>query len=197
MRARRSVFVVNLPTAITGARLVVAPAIARLVLDGKYMAALVVFALAAVSDLVDGALARRLHATSELGARLDPIADKALMLATAIPLAAANWLPVWLVGAILVRDVVIMSGAVAYRFFVGPLTVAPTLLSKLNTALELVVTTLALASAADVLPEPRWMTSAYLAVLATVLVSGGQYVWVFGGQALHAWRESPVWKGEA
>lgn len=184
--ARRPGVLAHLPTALTAARLVLAPCVALLVLDGRHFVALVVFALAAGSDLVDGTLARVLGATSEIGARLDPIADKALMLGTAIPLAAQGWLPAWLVGAILVRDVVIVSGAVAYRFLVGRLAVAPTLVSKLNTALELVVTTLALAVAAGVLPDGGWLRPLYAVVLVTVVVSGAQYVWVWGARAL-AW----------
>lgn len=179
-----------LPTALTASRLVLAPAVSLLVLQGRHFAALVVFVLAAGSDLVDGTIARWLGTTSEVGARLDPIADKALMLCAAIPLAARGWLPVWLVAAIVVRDLVIVSGAAAYRVLFGRISIAPTQLSKLNTALEFLVTTLALAVAAGMIEPPAWLASFWVVVLATVLISGAQYVWVWGAKAIGARRSS-------
>jgi cardiolipin synthase len=182
-RIRLAAFV---PTALTAARLVLAPAVALLVLQESYSAALVVFALAAGSDLIDGSIARWLGVSSEVGARLDPLADKALMLGAAIPLAARGWLPVWLVAAVVVRDLVIVSGATAYRLLVGRIRISPTRLSKINTALEFLVTTLALAVAAAILEPPAWLPWLWAVVLATVLISGAQYVWVWGARALAA-----------
>lgn len=177
-----------LPTALTAARLVLAPAVALLVLQGRHFAALVVFVLAAGSDLIDGTIARWLGVTSEVGARLDPLADKALMLGAAIPLAARGWLPVWLVAAIVVRDLVIVSGAAVYRLRFGSIAIAPTRLSKLNTALEFLVTALALAVAAGIVVPPAWLAVFWVVVLATVLMSGLQYVGIWGAKALRARR---------
>jgi cardiolipin synthase len=180
----RNRFALVLPTALTAARLALAPAVAMLVLQDRYSAALVVFALAAGSDLVDGSVARWLGVTSEVGARLDPLADKALMLGAAIPLALRGWLPTWLVAAIVARDLVIVAGATAYRLLVGRIRIAPTRLSKINTALEFLVTTVALAVAAAILEPPPWLPWLWAVVLATVLISGAHYVRVWGGRAL-------------
>lgn len=177
-----------LPTALTASRLVLAPAVALLVLQERHFAALVVFALAAGSDLVDGAIARWLGATSEIGARLDPLADKALMLGAAVPLAARGWLPVWLVAAVVLRDLVIVAGAAVYRLRFGSIAIAPTRLSKLNTALEFLVTTLALAVAAGIIAPPAWLAALWVVVLATVLMSGLQYVRIWGAKARRARR---------
>jgi cardiolipin synthase len=176
------------PTLITIARLLLAPAVAYLIIAERYGAALAVFVIAGLSDVVDGAIARRFGLVSELGARLDPIADKVLMLAAAIPLAGQALLPVWLVAAIVVRDVVILAGAVAYRIVVGRIDMAPSLLSKLNTGLELIVITAALLGAAGLPAAFDWLPWLCVLVLVTVVSSGAQYVWVWARKAISAHR---------
>ncbi len=81
--------------------------------------ALAVFMAAAFSDFADGVIARHYRLVSEFGARLDPIADKFTMLTATVLLAWQGWLPLWLAAAIVLRDVVIAGGAIAYRLVVG------------------------------------------------------------------------------
>lgn len=177
------------PNAITLFRLVLVPATAWLLLESRYSAALWAFVTAAVSDLVDGALARRYRLQSALGAWLDPTADKLIMLTVTVLLAAAGLLPLWLAVAVVARDVVIASGAMAYRYLVGHVEMAPTRLSKLNTALEFAVLALVLASAAGLLERGRWLDVLFVVLATTVALSGAQYVWTWGRKA--AARRSP------
>ena len=173
----------NLPNLITLFRLALVPVVVYLLWQGRYGTALVVFLAAAVSDFLDGVLARRLNMTSEFGARLDPIADKLNMIGAAVVLAWHGLLPLWLAAAIILRDVVIVSGAAAYRYRVGYVEIAPTLLSKVNTFAEFGVLLLVMMHAADWLNVEPILEPMFVLVFATVLASGAQYVWVWSRKA--------------
>lgn len=178
----------NIPTIITIVRLLLAPVVAYLILAGNYAAASAVFVAAALSDVVDGAIARRFSLVSELGARLDAIADKVLVLATALMLAWEGLLPLWLAAAIVIRDAVILSGAIAYRVMVGHVEMAPSLLSKLNTALEFGAVTAVMVDAGGMLDLAAWLPAAFAAAFLTIVLSGAQYVWVWSRKAASARR---------
>jgi cardiolipin synthase len=174
----------TVPNVITLARLALLPLIVYSILVGRYDTAFYIFVAAAVGDLLDGLIARLFDQVSALGAVLDPVADKLTMIAVAIALASEGLLPLWLVMAILVRDIVILGGAIAYQFLIGPLEMAPTRLSKANTAVEFAVVALVMAQAANILGIPPALLQAlFWAVLATVVASGVQYVWVWSGKA--------------
>lgn len=174
----------TLPNLITVVRVLLIPVVAFLLLDHDYRLAFTVFLVAALGDWADGYLARRLNQVSPLGAVLDPIADKMTMMIVALVLAAQEMLPVWLAVVIVLRDALIVAGAVAYRFVVGHIEMAPTRLSKANTFLEFGVLALVMAQAGKlVAPEP-WLTPLFWLLFVSVLVSGGHYVWVWHRKAL-------------
>ena len=173
----------NVPNIITLLRLAMVPLLAWLLLEARYAAALGVFMAAALSDALDGFIARRYQLSSKLGATLDPIADKLSMLAATLLLAWHHELPLWLAFAIVLRDIVIVVGAIAYRLLIGPLEMAPTRLSKINTTLEFTVLLFAMAAAAAWIPKGAWLVWLYALVAATVVLSGAQYVWVWGRKA--------------
>ena len=173
----------HLPNAITVCRVLLIPVLAWLLVERNYSGALTVFAIAAASDFVDGVIARRLGFMTEFGARLDPIADKLTMLVTTVMLAAQGVVPVWLAAVIVLRDVVIVSGAVAYHLMVGRVEMSPTWLSKLNTALEFAALTLVLADAASAFDFTSWLPLLFAIVFLTVAASGVQYVWVWSRKA--------------
>jgi cardiolipin synthase len=178
----------NIPTIITSLRLLLAPVVALLIADGEHAGALAVFTVAAVSDLLDGTIARRFGLVSELGARLDAIADKTLMLAAAGTLAWCALLPLWLAVAIVGRDLIVLSGAIAYRITVGHVEMAPSMLSKLNTALEFAVVVAVLADAAGMVGLSDWLPWLFAGVFATIVLSGAHYVWVWSRKAASARR---------
>jgi cardiolipin synthase len=178
----------NIPNVITVLRVLLIPVIAYLLVRAAYGPALAVFVAAAFSDFADGAIARHYRIVSEFGARLDPIADKLTMFTATVLLAWQAWLPLWLAAAIVVRDVVIAGGAIAYRLVVGHVEMEPTWLSKVNTALEFAVLAAVLAQAAEFIDARAWLPSLFVVVFATVLLSGAQYVWAWARKATAARR---------
>lgn len=178
----------NIPNVITVIRVLLIPVIAYLLVEGRYAPALAVFMAAAFSDFADGAIARHYRMVSEFGARLDPIADKLTMLTATVLLAWQSWLPLWLAAAMVLRDVVIAGGAIAYRLVVGHLEMQPTWLSKINTALEFAVLAGVLAQAADLVDARGWLPWLFVVVFVTVVLSGAQYVWAWSRKAIAARR---------
>ena len=181
----------HLPNLLTILRLVLVPVIAGAILRRDDGVALALFLSSALSDLADGYLARRFGVTSRLGALLDPVADKASMFSATVLLAWQGHLPWWLAVAIVLRDVVIVGGALAYRRLRGTLRIAPTRVSKINTALEFGVLLAVLAVGAGWLPGGAWLQAAFGIVLATVVASGAQYVWLGARGAFGGRRTSP------
>lgn len=179
----RSSELFTLPNLITYARLALLPAIFWLLLEREYALALALLFAAALGDALDGWLARLLDQATRLGALLDPIADKLTVVGVSLILALQGWLPVWLATAIILRDVIIVGGATAYRLLLGSVDMAPTRLSKLNTALEFLLLVLTLAVASRWIAAGPWWPSLLAGVLATVIASGVQYVWLWSSKA--------------
>ncbi len=109
-----------IPNAITVGRLALVPPLGWLLLESRFVEALALFAVAGVSDGLDGLLARRFGWTSRLGAILDPAADKLLMLVCFGALTRLGLLPLWLFVVMLVRDLGIVGGSLFLRGYVGP-----------------------------------------------------------------------------
>lgn len=159
------------------------PPVVMLLATQHYTAALVLFAVAGVSDALDGFLAKRFGWTSRLGAILDPLADKALLITTYLALGWLGLIPGWLVAAVIARDAVILTGAVAYHLKIGRFETAPTVLSKINTFMQ-VLLALSVVFGQGVTPLPLpWITTLIYLVLATTTASGIGYVWVWGRRA--------------
>ena len=158
---------------------------------GQYVAALALFMTAAVSDGLDGYLAKRFNWTSELGKILDPLADKLLLVTVFVECAWLRLTPWWLTAAVVARDVLIGLGALTFRLWFGPLRGRPTAISKVNTGAQLAYVTLVLLNAASGMP-PREVRDAWgLLTLATTVVSGVHYVLTFTRRAwLQAVRSS-------
>ena len=175
---------VNVPNLITLVRLALVPVIAYLLWQGAYGYALIVFLSAALSDFLDGVIARTFDQRSALGAALDPIADKLSMFVATVVLAWQGSIPLWLAAAIVLRDVVIVTGAIAYRATIGRIEIAPTMLSKVNTVIEFGVLLAVMANAAAWFDAAAWLPALFVLVFVTVVASGVQYVWVWGLKAI-------------
>jgi len=169
----------TIPNLLTLFRLILVPFVAwRLAVNDVYWA-FWLFALAAFTDLLDGYLARRFNQRSVLGAWLDPIADKAMLLTTLSMLIWLELLPIWLLAVVVVRDLVVVGGAAAYRRLTGGLDVQPTLSGKAATAMEFVLISLVLA---DIGLEwgADWIILPLAALTAFVVaLSGLRYVWLW------------------
>ncbi len=137
---------VNIPNLITTGRILLVPIVVWSIVTGNFMLAFWLFVLAGVSDAVDGYLAHRLEAKSEFGAYLDPLADKVLLMSIYVTLGIAAKLPLWIVIAVVSRDIMIV-GAIMLAWLVGrPLEIQPLVVSKLNTMAQLVLAAMVLAA---------------------------------------------------
>jgi cardiolipin synthase len=175
--------VANLPNAITLLRLLAVPVVGWLILQQRWEAACWLFLAAAASDGIDGLLARRLNQMTQLGAALDTVADKALGLVTLVMLTQAGTIPLWVALAILLRDSVIVLGALSYRGLAGHLEIHPTWLGKTHMFAEFAMLSLVLAGLAGLLDLTAWLQPLFVAVFAIAAVSGVQYVWIWSTKA--------------
>lgn len=166
-----------LPNAISFMRIALVAPILMLILRDDFAWALALFALAGFSDGLDGYLAKRFDWHTRLGALLDPVADKLFVAGTFITLAYTQDIPIWLASVVILRDVIIVAGAMAYNFFVRPVEGEPTRVSKLNTALQLLLLLFVLSRAGFGWPDQISITVLGAAVLVTVVISGVDYVW--------------------
>jgi cardiolipin synthase len=182
----------HLPNALTILRLLMAAPIALLVLAGDSALALALFIAAGATDAIDGWLAKHFGWQSQLGGWLDPLADKALVLAVCLALALRGDLPYWLFGVIAIRDLVIVSGAVAFHFNFAPLQAAPTLVGKLTTLILLsFVVILLWRNVSDVVPVWLVHTMVYLSV-AMLVASGVDYVRRWSAKARKVSRQKSI-----
>ncbi|WP_282609653.1 CDP-alcohol phosphatidyltransferase family protein [Pelagibius sp. Alg239-R121] len=171
-----------LPNIITIARLLLVPVIIGFILLTEYLAAFWVFALAGVSDALDGYLANKLKAVSELGGYLDPIADKILLVGLCLTLGFLGEIPGWLVSFVVLRDVLIVSGAMVVLMITGSLKMEPLAVSKINTLAQIVLVGLVLASQGfsfDGALDMACEVAVYV-VAATTFISGSAYVFLWG-----------------
>ena len=169
---------VSIPNLITLGRLLLVPLIVSLLIDGRYVIVFALFVLAGLSDAVDGFIAKRFNRATALGAYLDPIADKALLVSMFVALGALEHLSVWLVVLVVSRDILII-GAIVLSFVMGyPQQIRPLWVSKLNTLLQIVLAAAVLAKLGfpDAKPISDAVEQLVPAVAATTVLSGGAYL---------------------
>ena len=164
----------NLPNLITVARILSVPIVVWAIMSGEMMFAFALFLAAGVSDAVDGFLAKRFNMTSELGAYLDPLADKALIVSIYVSLGIAGAIPAWLVILVVSRDIMIISAVLLSWLIDRPVTVKPHPVSKLNTVAQIGFACVVLASLgfqfnAGVLPAVLMVCVAVLTLLSVGL----------------------------
>ena len=154
------------PNIITVARIVSVPVIVWLIISGQRQAAFLLFIAAGVSDGIDGFLAKKFNRQTELGAYLDPIADKALLVSIYVALGIGGGLPSWLVILVVSRDILIVGAVMLSWMMDRPVRVAPLMISKINTAAQIVLAGVVLAHLGyDIVPEG-------LISLGTYIVAG-------------------------
>lgn len=166
----------NLPNVITFARFLLVPAIIWLILADAHGLALALFFAAGVSDALDGFLAKRLHAETRVGAYLDPMADKALLVSLYVTLGLQQRLDAWLVILVVSRDVLIVGAVILAALLGASLKIAPLFVSKINTTFQilLVGVVLAVPLIAFDLSRAVWLLS--ILVAASTVISGFAYL---------------------
>ncbi len=134
----------TIPNLISIIRLAMVPFIVWTLLDGQTVLAFILFVVVGISDGVDGFIARRFNQQSELGAYLDPLADKTLLVTMFVALGYLEAIPLWLVVIVLTRDVLILAGVMVAFVLGDPIEIKPLFVSKANTAVQIVLVALAL-----------------------------------------------------
>jgi cardiolipin synthase len=169
----------NLPNCLTLIRILTIPIFLGFLAYHLYREALVVFILGGVTDFFDGFFARRMKQQTALGAYLDPVADKLMVITSFVMLGAIESIPTWLAVVVVARDILILIGfAIIYVLVEEPLQVKPTQLGKWSTTLQLLTLGFALA----VLSDPHLFSARVLDLLVwatalTTVVSGCQYLY--------------------
>lgn len=152
-----------------------------LILNGFHLAAFWLFVAAGVSDAVDGYIAKQMGQATVLGSYLDPLADKALLVGVYVTMGQADLLPSWLVILVVFRDMIIIGGVVLLHISTDGVKMRPLVVSKINTAAQIILVTAMLANLA--FPQLEWsqfvLIMIYL-VTATTLASGGAYIVSWG-----------------
>lgn len=168
-----------LPNIITIMRIILIIPFAYYVMVEQYPLALVIFLIAGLSDGLDGLLAKRFRWQSRFGSITDPLADKLLLLVALLLLVVKghiSWTLFWVSTA---RDVIIVGGATSYHYLVGPYEMRPSLISKWNTALLILLVLLVLLTVAEWYAVPEILLQGLeIIVILTCIISGLHYIWL-------------------
>ena len=175
----------DIPNLISLLRIVLVAPVVFFLLQENFMAALIIFIVASVSDALDGYLAKRYGWSSQLGSFLDPLADKLLLVSVFSSCVIVGIVPLWLLVAVFTRDVIVGIGAAIYHFFIEEFKGTPPFSSKLNTALQALYLVLVIANQELLQLPEAWMLYLVYCVAGTTVISGIEYVWVWG---MRAWE---------
>lgn len=166
----------TLPNLITVARFIMVPLVILAMINGEMLAAFVLFLLAGVSDGLDGFIARNFNQRSELGAWLDPVADKFLLVSVFVMLGWLGVLPSWLVIFAVSRDALIVGAVVLSSLLENPVEMRPLLISKANTMVQIVLLVLVLADLAGLARLDAFIGWMIYAVAGLTIASASAYL---------------------
>ncbi|MCW8921550.1 MAG: CDP-alcohol phosphatidyltransferase family protein [Sedimenticola sp.] len=174
----------DIPNLISVLRIFMSVPIVWMMIEQHFGVALVLFGVAGISDGLDGYLAKHYGWQSQLGGLLDPLADKVLLVSSYLTLALIGIIPVWLVLIVILRDLVIVTGALVYHFRVMELDAHPSMISKINTFSQIILV-LAVVLDRGLMAIPGVLIDSLIwLVLITTVVSGVNYVWVWSRLAM-------------
>jgi cardiolipin synthase (CMP-forming) len=174
----------NIPNILTVLRILMIAPIIWAIADGQYLLALGLVFIAGASDGLDGFLARRFGWTSDLGAMLDPLADKLMLVSAYLALSYTGLVPWWLTFAIIMRDIIIVIGAIIYHISFDELEINPSYVSKINTFFQIALALVVIFNAAFPIISPEFMDIGFYVVLTTTFISGADYIWTWGLKAM-------------
>ena len=176
---------ITLPNLITLGRLVLVPVVLVAITEGRLDVAFWLFLVAGISDGVDGFIARHWNWRSELGAHLDPLADKALLVGTYAALGLEDRMPRWLAIIVISRDLAILGGVLLAWVMHRRIRIAPLFVSKMTTAAQIALALMVLARGAfHWLPDHAiWLAS--LVTAGLTCISGAAYLWTWLGLMSH------------
>lgn len=177
---------IYLPNLLTLARIAMVPVLILLLQDLQFLWALLVFLAAGVSDALDGYIAKRFDAQTRLGAILDPLADKALIISAFVTLSILLKIPFWLVVVVVFRDVIIIVGYLIMTLYFGSVEMQPLRISKLNTFMQIFYILIVLATLSGVAPGQGALPWVAGIVLVTSVLSGAAYVYIWSMKAMRS-----------
>jgi cardiolipin synthase (CMP-forming) len=163
----------TLASKITVLRIIAIPFYVIALLEHQIVCAQIIFCLSVFSDALDGTIARLRGERTPLGAFLDPLADKLLLVVTYIIFSYLNWIPLWVLVAVMSRDLIIILGWTVVYILTHNSKIEPRPLGKITTALQMAVAVARLFNFAD----PLYHGLLYVMIAATIL-SAGDYVWI-------------------
>ncbi len=166
----------TIPNFITLGRLILVPLVIMMIVQGNWQLAFLFFVMAGVSDAVDGFIARRFDMRSELGAYLDPVADKALLVSIYITLAIVGIIPAWVAILVVSRDVMIVSAVLLSWVLDNPVEIRPFLISKVNTGVQIAFAAALLSAKAFDVGLGLWTDLSLMTVAALTLASAAAYL---------------------
>ena len=174
---QRSPDIINLPNFLTLIRILITPLFVIFMIKGQYRSALLVFFLAGVTDGLDGLFARWFNQKTILGAHLDPIADKLLLISAFVLLAVQKIIPGWLAVVVISRDILIFTGIGFLRYFHIDITIKPSWISKCTTVAQLAVAFLVLL-AIEIIPVRPVLVPLFWITTGLTVLSGLHYVYL-------------------
>ena len=170
----------SIPNLITLARILLVPVVVWAIATGQMYFAFLLFLAAGISDAVDGFLAKRFGMKTELGAYLDPLADKVLIVSIYVALGITGIIPLWIVILVVSRDIMIVGAIILSWLIDRPVKIRPHTISKVNTAVQIVFAGLVLFVHSFSLNGEPVLTLVMVLVAVLTLVSVGLYLaeWV-------------------
>ncbi len=189
----------HLPNIITVLRILLVIPTGWLMWQTRYPEAFALMAIAGLSDALDGFLARRFNWMSKLGAALDPLADKLLVAVVFVVFTLQGLIPLWVAVIVLLRDFVIVAGAGVYKVLYEEVEIAPTFVSKANTAMQIITLLLLMASLLEIeflsALAGQLVNPYCFYILAVLGVSSGiDYMFTWGSKAYRQGKQRKLYK---
>ena len=189
----------HLPNIITVLRILLVIPTGWLMWQTRYPEAFALMAVAGLSDALDGFLARRFNWMSKLGAALDPLADKLLVAVVFVVFTLQGLIPLWVAVIVLLRDFVIVAGAGVYKVLYEEVEIAPTFVSKANTAMQIITLLLLMASLLEIeflsALAGQLVNPYCFYILAVLGVSSGiDYMFTWGSKAYRQGKQRKLYK---
>lgn len=175
----------HIPNMITGTRIICVPCLVWMLFHQQFERSLILVLFMGVSDALDGYLARCYHWKTTLGAFLDPIADKLMLLSAFIAFAALGWIPWWLTAIVVARDVGLLIGAVSFHIVTRKLQMQPLFISKINTFAQILLAVSLIYAQVNSL-HPQLLNALMTLVVCTTVASGMQYVLEWSKRAVRS-----------
>ncbi|MBF0124088.1 MAG: CDP-alcohol phosphatidyltransferase family protein [Magnetococcales bacterium] len=173
----------NIPNGLSFLRICAVPIFIWLLLNREMQWAFWLFVLASLTDALDGFIAKRFNMHTELGAYLDPLADKLLLVCGFIVLTVLGDIPLWITLLVTTRDIMIIGGALLYQVMTNSLRMQPMWMSKVNTTMQIILLGVVMLSL-EVVPVAILVAPLTIMVAVTTLISGWQYVNVWTRQVV-------------